>query len=77
MIDCTCNSGIICFLQYSCISKIMTIIMLAFVNYAHFSKKMPNLCFYFYSKFVKSIAITTQQTNKFTLFTDRKLISLK
>ena len=52
--------------------------MLAFVIYTHFSKKKKkqNLCFYFYSKFVKSISMTTQQTNKFTLFTARKFTSL-
>ena len=51
--------------------------MLAFVIYTNFSKKKKqNLCFYFYSKFVKSISMTTQQTNKFTLFTARKFTSL-
>ena len=71
MIDCACKSGIICLLQCSYISKIMPIIMQVFVNHAHFSKKMQKLCIYFYSKFVKNTSITTQQTNKFTLFRAR------
>ena len=42
LLDCACKTGIICFLQWSYISKIFPIILLGFVNYAHFGKKCRN-----------------------------------
>ena len=42
------------------ISKIMTIIMLVLVNYAHFSRKCRNYASFFYFKFNKGTSMTIQ-----------------
>ena len=45
-------------------SKIMTIIILAFVNSAYFSKTCKNYTSTFYFKFGENTSITMQQTSK-------------
>ena len=45
-------------------SKIMTIIILAFVNSAYFSKTCINYASTFYFKFGENTSITIQQTSK-------------
>ena len=45
-------------------SKIMTIIMLVFVNSAYFSKICRNYASTFYFKFGEKTSITMQQTSK-------------
>ena len=47
--------------QCSYISKIMQIIMLVLVNYAHFSRKCRNYASSFYFKFGKDTSITMQK----------------
>ena len=58
----TCS--IMCNYQRPYISKIMPIIRLVFVNYAHVSKKGRNYASPFYFKFGENISITMQQTGK-------------
>ena len=58
------KSSIICHLQCSYISKIMPIIMLVFVNYAHFSKICRNYASTFYFKFGKNTSIAMQKSTK-------------
>lgn len=43
------------------ISKIMQIIMLVLVNYAHFSRKCRNYASFFYFKFGKGTSMTIQK----------------
>ena len=45
-------------------SKIMTIIILAFVNSAYFGKTCKNYACTFYFKFGENTSITMQQTSK-------------
>ena len=47
--------------QCSYISKIMQIIMLVLVNYAHFGRKCRNYASSFYFKFGKDTSITMQK----------------
>ena len=63
LMDCARKSTITCYYQCSCITKILLILVLVFVYYAHFGKKCRNYAYTFHFKPGKNTSTSTQQTS--------------